>query len=262
MTSIPTETKGICLYCNQTISKSLFTKHFQKHLNEKIKTNKPGSSFLLKVETEKAWGPTPYFLFLWIDGEAKLNVLDDFLRNIWLECCGHMSSFTIAGYKKSKNRMWNFFEANELLQKGKTKEHEKLMESSSGELPKSAKVNTKFYKNLKLDYLYDFGSTTALLITVLAEYPIIADEKIILLTRNTIPEIKCGVCNKLNATKICTAHEYDENNLFCESCAKKYEKECDDFADYASLPLVNSPRAGVCSYAGGIIDTKRDTNTI
>lgn len=259
MTTKPT-TEGKCLYCNQNISKSLFSKHLQKHLNEKIKINTSGKSFLLKVETEKAWGSTPYFLFLWMDGNSNLSVLDDFLRNIWLECCGHMSSFTVVGNKKAKGSMFDFFEADSLLQKGKTKEYEKLMEKSTGELPKSAKVSTKFHKGLQLDYLYDFGSTTALLISVLAEYDINADEKIVLLTRNNVPDIKCGVCNKNTAIKICTAHGYDENNLFCESCAKKHKKECDDFADYASMPFVNSPRAGVCGYEGGTIDIERDTN--
>lgn len=255
-------TEGKCLYCENSISKSLFNKHLQAHLTEKTKTNKPGKSFLIKVETEKAWGPTPYFLYLWMDGDAKLNVLDDFLRKIWPECCGHMSSFTVVGAKKIKGGMWDFFEAQDLLEKGKTKKYENLMETSKGELPKSSKVKDKFYKDLQLDYLYDFGSTTALLISVLAEYPIAADEKIVLLTRNTIPEIKCGVCNKNIATKICTAHAYEENNLFCESCATKHQKTCEDFADYAALPLVNSPRAGVCSYDGGTIDCERDNYEI
>lgn len=259
MTTKPT-TEGKCLYCNQNISKSLFNKHLQKHLNEKIKTNKPGKSFLLKVETEKAWGPTPYFLFLWMDGEAKLSVLDDFLRDIWLECCGHMSSFTDIAAKKTNGGMWDFSEVNSLLQKGKIKEYEKLMEENTGELPKSAKVSAKFHKGLQLDYQYDFGSTTSLFISVVAEYPIKGDDKIVLLTRNNIPDIKCGVCNEKNATKICTAHGYDETNLFCESCAKKHKKECDDFADYASMPFVNSPRAGVCAYEGGTIDIERDNH--
>jgi len=255
-------TEGKCLYCEKSISKSVFNKHLQAHLNEKIETNKPGKSFLIKVETEKAWGPMPYFLFLWMDGEAKLSVLDDFLRAIWLECCGHMSSFTKVGHKKVKGGMWNFFEAQELLEKGKTKEYEDLMELSKGELPQSRKVKELFSKDLQIDYLYDFGSSTALLMSIVVEYPIKADQKVVLLSRNTIPDIKCQVCKKNMASKICTAHEYDENNLFCESCAKKHEKTCDDFADYASLPLVNSPRAGGCAYEGGTIDIERDTRKV
>jgi hypothetical protein len=47
--------------------------------------------------------------------------------------------------------------------------------------------------------------------------------------------------------------------MFCEKCAKKHAKECEDFADgYAVMPVVNSPRMGVCAYEGGCIDTERD----
>jgi len=31
-------------------------------------------------------------------GSATLAKLDDYLRAIWLECCGHLSKFTIGGW--------------------------------------------------------------------------------------------------------------------------------------------------------------------
>jgi len=31
-------------------------------------------------------------------GSATLTKLDDYLRAIWLECCGHLSKFTIGGW--------------------------------------------------------------------------------------------------------------------------------------------------------------------
>jgi hypothetical protein len=51
---------------------------------------------------------------------------------------------------------------------------------------------------------------------------------------------------------------YDDNAEFCDKCAEKHAKKCEDFADYASMPVVNSPRMGVCGYEGGSIDTERD----
>jgi len=30
------------------------------------------------------------------------------------------------------------------------------------------------------------------------------------------------------------------------------------YADYAAMPVVNSPRMGVCAYEGGTIDRERD----
>lgn len=48
-------------------------------------------------------------------------------------------------------------------------------------------------------------------------------------------------------------------NAFCKKCAKQHVKTCSDFADYAAMPVVNSPRMGVCAYDGGSIDKKRDS---
>jgi hypothetical protein len=46
--------------------------------------------------------------------------------------------------------------------------------------------------------------------------------------------------------------------MFCEKCAKKHAEKCEDFKEYAAMPVVNSPRMGVCDYMGGCIDTERD----
>jgi hypothetical protein len=146
----------------------------------------------------------------------------------------------------------------ELMIKGKQNEYEKLMENLNGEIPMSRKVNQLFSKDFKLEYEYDFGSTTALQLTVIDEYPIKADKKIVLLSRNEPPELLCHSCQKEYATQICTAHDYDEDCMFCDKCAKKHSKVCEDFEDYASMPVVNSPRMGVCGYDGGRIDVERD----
>ncbi len=46
--------------------------------------------------------------------------------------------------------------------------------------------------------------------------------------------------------------------MYCEECAIKHEATCEEFADYARMPIVNSPRMGVCGYEGGSIDKERD----
>ena len=51
---------------------------------------------------------------------------------------------------------------------------------------------------------------------------------------------------------------YEGTGFFCDDCAEKHTKECEDFADYAEMPVVNSPRMGECAYDGGTIDTERD----
>lgn len=249
--------EGKCLYCNETFSKQGINRHLQKHLVEKTKDNKPGKSFLIKVEHHPRYGNAPYFLSLWVDGEGTIGDIDLYLRKIWLECCGHLSSFTDPKARTQKKGMWDFFEAEALLEKGKVREYEKMMEEIKGEVPQSRKVKIALGKGLKLDYEYDFGSTTYLQLTVVDEYAGKADTKIVLLSRNEPPQIPCALCGKEPAVLVCSV--CFEDNLFCKKCAPKHAKGCPDFDDYAAMPLVNSPRAGVCAYEGGIIDTERDS---
>ena len=253
------KSEGKCLYCHGIFSKSGISRHMQKHLTEKIIHNKPGKSFLLKVETNPKYGATPYFLSLWVDGETSMDKIDDFLRQIWLECCGHMSSFTNPAKRQKNTGMGGFFEAEELLEKGKIKEYEKLKEDLYGEVPLSRKAKLALFEGLKLLYKYDFGSTTELQITVISEYSIKADKFIVLLSRNEPPELLCENCDKEVAIQLCTTcYGYQDIGLFCNKCATKHAKTCEDFADYAAMPVVNSPRMGVCAYEGGVIDTERD----
>jgi len=239
--------EGKCLFCGKTFAKAGINRHLITHLNEK--NNAEGISFLIKVETNPRWGKTPYFLSLWVDGEATLKQLDRFLRDIWLECCGHMSAFR---YKAAGNPTMNF---HSLL---KSIAQPRVSTGEFGEISLKNKAKDIFCPNLKLDYEYDFGSSTELEISVVDLFPYKADQKIVLLSRNETPEIMCDICGKVPATQICSVCMYEEESLFCDKCAKKHAKECEDFADYASMPVVNSPRMGVCAYEGGSIDTERD----
>ncbi len=251
------KSEGKCFFCNKTFAKAGINRHLGTHLKEKIETEKTGKSFFVKVETNKSYGTTPYFLSLWIDGEAKMKDLDTFLRGIWLECCGHMSAFR---NPKNAQRGFGFdlFDAYDYLEQGNIKKYEKMMEESAGEIPMSRKAKDAFYKGLVLEYEYDFGSSTELSITIIDEYPIKAIQKIVLLSRNEPLQFMCSDCGKFPATQICTVCDCEEEATFCEKCAKKHAKKCEDFADYASMPIVNSPRMGVCAYEGGIIDKERD----
>lgn len=252
------KSEGECVFCEKKFKKAGINRHLQKHLTEKVIHSQPGKSFHVKVETNPYWGTTPYFLSLWIDGDTKMKDLDNFLRGIWLECCGHLSSFKNPKNRRQGSEMFNFFEAGELLEKGKIKEYGKMMEDLKGEIPMTRKAKEVLLKDLKLEYQYDYGSTTELSITVIEDYPVKADKKIVLLSRNEPLNILCDTCGKKPAIVICTVCDYEGDAFFCEKCGKKHSKTCGDFDDYASMPIVNSPRMGVCGYVGGTIDIKRD----
>jgi hypothetical protein len=251
------KSEGNCLFCGKTFAKTGINRHLKTHLEQKTTGRPKGKSFFVKVEADSHYGSSPYFLSLWVDGTATMGNIDDFLRAIWLECCGHMSAFTNPANRRQSG-MWGYFEAMELLEQGKQKEYENLMEETKGEIPMSRKVNQVFYKDLKLKYEYDFGSSTNLQLVVMDEYLVKADEKIVLLSRNEPLEWLCDLCQKEPATQICTVHDYDEDSMFCDKCAKKHAEKCSDFEEYASMQVVNSPRMGVCAYEGGCIDLERD----
>ena len=42
------------------------------------------------------------------------------------------------------------------------------------------------------------------------------------------------------------------------ACSVKHAETCEDFDDYAKMPVVNSLRIGECGYLGGVIDMERD----
>ncbi|MEO6832740.1 MAG: hypothetical protein ABI169_11065 [Chitinophagaceae bacterium] len=250
--------EGICLFCKKSFKKSGMTRHLNTHLAEKEKIGKPGISFHLKVEQSPRWGVAPWFLNLWVDGETQMGDIDEFLREIWLECCGHMSSFRPVG-PRPPGGMFDFFEAEKLLEQGKTEEYEQLMEATSDEIPKSRAAKAALKPDMKIEYQYDFGSTTELLITIAGVFSCAAPNEIVLLSRNEPLAIMCEVCNAESARTICMVCGSDgEPSLFCKSCGQKHKKTCEDYADYAQMPVVNSPRMGVCAYEGGYIDKGRD----
>ncbi|NOQ46263.1 MAG: hypothetical protein GQ559_06280 [Desulfobulbaceae bacterium] len=98
-----------------------------------------------------------------------------------------------------------------------------------------------------LTYLYDFGSTTELHVKIFKEITssIKISDDIILLSRNAEPVIPCDECGKYPAKHICTECQWDGSGWLCEKCAATHE--C---GDEMFLPVVNSPRAGVCAYTG------------
>jgi hypothetical protein len=172
------KSEGKCLYCGKTFVKTGLNRHLKSHIERKSTENPKGKSYLVKVETDPRYSSRPYFLTLWVDGTATMIDIDDLLRGIWLECCEHMSAFTNPA-NKSKNKMWEIDRAMKLLEQGKQKEYDKLMEESDGDVPMERKVNKDFHKDLKLKYEYDLGSSTCLQQTVLNEFPFKADDIIV-----------------------------------------------------------------------------------
>jgi hypothetical protein len=102
-------------------------------------------------------------------------------------------------------------------------------------------------------YEYDFGSTTELMLKVISEDEVdMKGRAIQILARNTLPIIPCDVCGE-PATSLCTQCIYEDKGCLCDACAKNHA--C---GEEMLLPLVNSPRAGVCGYTAHISQSQEE----
>ena len=79
--------RGNCYICGKELSKAGVKKHLAVHQHNGPEAGE--ECVLLKIEGAYY---KDYWLFLDIPLTATLDGLDRFLREIWLECCGHMSA--------------------------------------------------------------------------------------------------------------------------------------------------------------------------
>jgi hypothetical protein len=164
-----------------------------------------------------------YWLHLAIPGEESLSGVDYFLRRIWVECCDHLSAFTIEG----KCYAYQPLEWGE-------------------ELGMDVPVSGVLRPGMVFTYVYDYGSSTELGLKVVGFWDRgTVGDAIELLARNDAPQVSCQKCGKQPATEICMDCQWRGEGWLCQACADKH-----NCGDERLLPVVNSPRAGVCGYSG------------
>lgn len=96
--SVQKETStGLCHFCGGTFEKSKMTTHLKTCKVRLSSFEQHGNAQrLFHLFVEGTYRPN-YWMHLEVPAVALLVDLDDFLRAIWLECCGHLSEFTIRG---------------------------------------------------------------------------------------------------------------------------------------------------------------------
>jgi len=107
---------------------------------------------------------------------------------------------------------------------------------------------------LKFTHDYDFGSTTYLALRVIGEREGVVEKDedgdpllVNVMARNLPPVIPCRVCGE-PATKIFSGYYDVEYGAVCDKHAKPNKEQYEDAESF--LPVVNSPRVGVCGYTG------------
>ena len=220
----PDASTGKCALCGATVSKKEMTKHLKACLAARqpepntAMGKKPRRTTVFHLLVEGQYAPQ-YWLHVGAKTKARLDDLDGFLRDIWLECCGHLSEFKIGKTRHSSYSEDDF-------------DDEGMDASLEDVLPQG-----KFFHD------YDFGTTTHLALKVLGMHEAVQQDKVILLARNDPPVILCD-CGK-PAEWVCGECIWDGKGWLCADCARKHKCESEGF-----LPVVNSPRVGQCGYTG------------
>ncbi len=225
--------KGRCTFCQRELSKSGMTRHLESCEQRAALHADAGShqkvqktrAFHLVVEGYRL---PMYWMHLEVPAGTTLATLDRFLRDIWLECCGHLSAFEIGGVRyyvdAGIDTYWDWDRDRKSMQ---------------------VRLDEVLRPGQTCSYEYDFGSTTELTVKVISEQEVARKGSAIqILARNTLPIVPCDVCGE-PASSICMQCIYEDEGCLCDTCAKDHK--C---GEEMLLPMVNSPRAGVCGYTG------------
>ena len=102
-------------------------------------------------------------------------------------------------------------------------------------------------KGSRFQHVYDFGTSTELKLRLADERQgRIGGEPLRLLSHNEAPVWECEVCGE-DADWVCTfCMSERENPFYCEAHAEDHDCEEPEML----LPVVNSPRMGMCGYEG------------
>lgn len=217
-----TQSRGKCAFCGHETTKGSMVRHLVKCSQRKAQIEyaeeaAQAPEILHHLRVQDAHG-IEFWLDLEVRGSAKLKDIDRYLRTIWLECCGHLSRFSIGGWQ------------------GK-------------EIGKGQEVDKVFQPGVEVTHIYDFGTSSVTLIKDVGQrmgVPLTA-KPIVLMARNVMPEAICRECGS-PATHFCMEclQEEDLPPTLCAEHAATHPH--DDYGE--PVELLNSPRVGMCGYEG------------
>jgi hypothetical protein len=201
---------GFCALCGLRTTKTTMMAHVETCAAAHDKIGQPQPLVILRFA---AVGEPRYWLVIEAKANAQLRHVDALLRRLWLECCGHMSAFRFG----------------------------------RGELAMTTATAIAFARAAsKVEYEYDFGSTTALTGELVGKRQgSIGSASVRLLARNEPLVWPCSDC-KAPATVVCPYCMDSDDGFFCDAHADAHEHAGEEIY----LPVVNSPRMGVCGYSG------------
>ena len=175
----------------------------------------------LRSDPEYSAVPVLFWMEIGVHLEAPLEALDFFLREVWVECCGHLSEFRVG-------------------RKRYLREPEER-----GEYPMDLPVSEVFRPGTTFTYTYDFGSPTVIhgKVRDVFQGPAVDQNLwkgvVLLAMRNLKPRMTCSRCDQ------------PARYLYAGEEGGPVELRCERHTPYGEgLPYVNSPRTGICAYHG------------
>jgi hypothetical protein len=83
-----------CFLCDDQYTKRGMSRHLRACRSDHV----AGERDTLHLRVEGTHRPE-FWIHIEAGANAELRSLDQFLRQLWLECCGHLSAFTIDGVR-------------------------------------------------------------------------------------------------------------------------------------------------------------------
>ena len=197
--------KAKCYYCNKELTERTIKRHMKncsemkKSIDEKrIDDKEKRNQFIIAIKPK--YDGNEYCIYLSIDGTLGLVHIDQFIRDIWVECCGHLSGFKIRG---------KFYQDHSM----------------------NTKLNDILDSDEKFEYEYDFGSTTHLILEVVDIIQVPSSfSQIEIIARNHEIKHECQICG-VEAKYF----NYEKDEWECESCIDKDDDMISEF-DYCNSP--------------------------
>jgi hypothetical protein len=216
------QSRGQCAFCGYATTKGAMAKHLatcpqRNALLDSAEQSQRMPEPLYHLRMQDAYA-SEFWLDLEVRGSAKLKDIDAYLRAIWLECCGHLSQFSIGGWRGQ-------------------------------EIAKQRRVDAIFQQDVELTHIYDFGTSSETRIKRMgwrAGVPL-TTRPMVLMARNLMPEVMCIECDQ-PAALLCMECliESDVRGTLCAQHAATHPHH-----DYGEpVELFNSPRVGMCGYEG------------
>ena len=216
------QTRGACRYCGRELTRGGMGRHLAtcgprleaiQRANEGLKEAEP----IYHLQVQDAWSGT-FWLHIEMPGSVTLRDLDRYLRAIWLECCGHLSRFSIGGW-------------------------------GGREFAMDTQMRKAFKGSDELTHIYDFGTSSETLFRladVRQGAPTTA-HPVTLMARNEMPEEVCMACER-PARWLCIECVYEEEKpgTLCDVHVRNHPHH--NYGD--PMPILNSPRTGMCGYDG------------